>query len=281
MFVKYFFSNSVTIMQNVNVISFSYTELIKEPSIIHSHPHCEIIVPINNNGSLLCNNRTLEVKNNAIYIINPNVSHTELNVADTPNEYNAFKYYVVKVNDIVYNDDGFADDITVISDSTIISELKNYLKTAYATAEKDRNVLTELNLSCFYYAFLDLLKDKKHYRKENDNDKIVTDFVREFEYYVSKNYHTKIYVKEFAETHGISQNALEKKFRAETGFTPCEYINKKRLDVAKDLLQSSSYTIYQISQNCGFISPAYFTAQFKKREGLTPKELRKKALLKQ
>ena len=217
MFVKYFFSNSVTIMQNVNVISFSYTELIKEPSIIHSHPHCEIIVPINNNGSLLCNNRTLEVKNNAIYIINPNVSHTELNVADTPNEYNAFKYYVVKVNDIVYNDDGFADDITVISDSTIISELKNYLKTAYATAEKDRNVLTELNLSCFYYAFLDLLKDKKHYRKENDNDKIVTDFVREFEYYVSKNYHTKIYVKEFAETHGISQNALEKKFRAETG----------------------------------------------------------------
>ena len=61
-------------------------------------------------------------------------------------------------------------------------------------------------------------------------------------------------------------------FKEVTGATPLEYRNRIRIDHAKELLKSSSYTVSEISRSLGYSSLAYFSAAFKKETGLSPTE---------
>lgn len=277
MFVKYFFSNNLSIVANVNIISFSYTELRGAPSLIHSHPHSEIIIPLNSNGYLVYSGQQIPLKDNCIYIINPSISHTEINIVDSKRstEYNILKYYVVKTNDIFYGKDDTVSDCITLSNSKLIEELKYSLKKAYESVVKGENTLATLNLSVFYYLFGDLLSEKHCHKSGIVHDTIHTDFIREFDYYVSKNYNIEININEFAKQHNISHDTFIKKCKKETGYTPSGYILKKRLDISKHLLATSTFSISQISQMCGFVSAAYFSMQFKKRENMTPKQFRR------
>ncbi|MBQ8686056.1 MAG: helix-turn-helix transcriptional regulator [Clostridia bacterium] len=276
MFVKYFFTNNLSIVANVNVISFSYTELSDAPSLIHSHPHCEIIIPLNSNGYLICGDKQIPITDNHIYIINPAVSHTEINLVDKKgrNAYTLFKYYVVKINEQIYDKDGVLSDCITLSNSELIGELKDTLKKAYKSVTKNQNTLTTLNLSIFYYQFTELLAEKHCNKSSKPLAPMHTDFIKEFDYFVSKNYNIEINIADFAKQHNISHDTFIRKCKEETGYTPSAYILKKRLDISKHLLSTSNFTIYQIAQMCGFISAAYFTMQFKKREKITPSQFR-------
>ena len=58
------------------------------------------------------------------------------------------------------------------------------------------------------------------------------------------------------------------------GKTLSAYINEKRIDVAKELLANTSYSLQQISDKAGFSSSSYFHKQFKKVTGITPQQFR-------
>ncbi len=49
-----------------------------------------------------------------------------------------------------------------------------------------------------------------------------------------------------------------------------DYLNRLRLEKAKELLVGSTLTISEVSQKTGFSSPSYFIACFKKQLGMTP-----------
>ena len=70
-----------------DVMSFSYSELTKDPSLMHSHANTEIIIPLNNNGLLCCDNQTVKMNKFCVYVLPPNISHTEKNV-DTDRHFN-------------------------------------------------------------------------------------------------------------------------------------------------------------------------------------------------
>ncbi len=70
---------------------------------------------------------------------------------------------------------------------------------------------------------------------------------------------------------GLSKDYLSQLFKKTTGLTVTEYIMKKRLSSAKQLLDrdvSISDTAYAL----GFCSESYFISCFKKKYGITPKE---------
>lgn len=66
-------------------------------------------------------------------------------------------------------------------------------------------------------------------------------------------------------------------FKRETGYTPHEYILLSRLNAAKFLLRSSDSSIKEICYRCGFYSESAFCSTFRRREGLTPGQFRKRA----
>ena len=70
-------------------------------------------------------------------------------------------------------------------------------------------------------------------------------------------------------------------FKKVTGENLSRYIQKCRIDKAKELLGKTQYRVNEIGERLGFESPAYFTTYFKRATGYTPQHYRDICLLKQ
>lgn len=77
-----------------------------------------------------------------------------------------------------------------------------------------------------------------------------------------------------AEYLNVNPSYLSTLFKKETGLTLTEYINRKRIEHALLLLNSTDMQIQMIAQYCGITDVNYFTKTFKKIVGKTPKEYR-------
>lgn len=69
----------------------------------------------------------------------------------------------------------------------------------------------------------------------------------------------------------ISRTQLFRKTKAATGKAAIDIIRERRLSKARELLQTTDYTIQQVAYEVGFTSPSYFTKCYKKQYGEQPK----------
>ena len=72
----------------------------------------------------------------------------------------------------------------------------------------------------------------------------------------------------------VNSSYLSTLFKKETGTTLTEYVNRKRIEHALFLLNSTNMQIQVIAQYCGIPDVNYFTKIFKKIIGQTPKDYR-------
>lgn len=206
---------------------------------------------------------------NNYYIIPSNISHCEINL----NKANKAKYYAVKLSDEISKTNEYP---LIIDLKQKYQELNAFLQNAFHSFDNNDKNYALLNLACFYIALIKEIEKLDIYNHTAQaSDFIYSESTKEIEYYLSKNYKEDVKIENLAAQYNISHSTLIKKFKKDLGVTPKEYLLKKRLDVSEELLRTSNYTITQISNFCGFISPAYFSLMFKKRFGLTPKEYRR------
>ena len=76
----------------------------------------------------------------------------------------------------------------------------------------------------------------------------------------------------------VNSSYLSTLFKKETGTTLTEYVNRKRIEHAIFLLNSTNMQIQVIAQYCGIPDVNYFTKIFKKYIGQTPKEYREQII---
>lgn len=92
--------------------------------------------------------------------------------------------------------------------------------------------------------------------------------------YIYDNLHTKITLDDLAATAGLSTPYLSRLFHKEVGVTVSQYIIRKRIDAAENMLKFSEYTYVEISNYLCFSSESHFIQTFKKYTGYTPKVYR-------
>lgn len=81
-------------------------------------------------------------------------------------------------------------------------------------------------------------------------------------------------LKTLADLLNVNASYLSTLFKKETGSTLTEYVNRRRIDQAIFLLNSTTMQIQSIAQYCGIPDVNYFTKTFKKYIGKTPKDYR-------
>ena len=86
-----------------------------------------------------------------------------------------------------------------------------------------------------------------------------------------------IAMEDLALETGLSANYLGERFRAELGQTVTDYLNRLRIDRARDLLDRTSDSITDIALSTGFDSISYFGKIFRRHTGHTPREYRRLA----
>ncbi|KQC29462.1 helix-turn-helix domain-containing protein [Flagellimonas eckloniae] len=81
-------------------------------------------------------------------------------------------------------------------------------------------------------------------------------------------------VNEMAKLCNMSLSSFKRAFKTFFNDSPNNYLNTKKIEKAKELLQISELNISDIAYETGFNDPQYFTRLFKKRIGLSPSEFR-------
>ena len=93
--------------------------------------------------------------------------------------------------------------------------------------------------------------------------------------YIDENLSENLSISRISESTHVSKSLLYRLFDKHFGMTVSEYINKRRVREAYELLSHTDFSIEKIAYTCGFSSTAYFSRIFKKEKGLSPTSYRK------
>lgn len=96
--------------------------------------------------------------------------------------------------------------------------------------------------------------------------------------WMDRNLGDPLSIPDLAAASGLSQSHFRQCFHKETGFTPSDYLARRRVMFAKPLLQANRLPITEIAFRLGFQSSPYFAAVFRKLTGMTPSEYREHTL---
>jgi AraC-like DNA-binding protein len=93
--------------------------------------------------------------------------------------------------------------------------------------------------------------------------------------YIDANIGEPITLANLAATAGLSRMYFARLFRAATGIRPHEYVLRKRIERAQQMLAETSDALVDIALSVGFQTQAHFTTVFKRMAGNTPCQWRR------
>ena len=94
--------------------------------------------------------------------------------------------------------------------------------------------------------------------------------------YIEENFRRDFPITVLADVSGVSHQYLCRIFNHTMNIRPNEYITCRRLQEAKLLLTETTLSVRKICLQSGFSDASYFSTVFKRYEGITPAEYRKK-----
>ena len=92
--------------------------------------------------------------------------------------------------------------------------------------------------------------------------------------YIRDNYFKPMSLDDIAKIAGMSPFAFTRYFKKNSGAGFVEYLNRVRTNKACYLLRETEYQVHDIAMECGFASISNFNKQFRKTEGISPRDYR-------
>lgn len=89
-------------------------------------------------------------------------------------------------------------------------------------------------------------------------------------YYIEEYSGHFITAEDIAKTAGCSQSHLRYLFRKAYGESPMHYLNRVRVERAKEMISTDMFTLSEIATACGFRNVYYFSRVFKEFTGISP-----------
>lgn len=173
-----------------------------------------------------------------------------------------------QVSDLLINFDSLSDTplfdhtkpTVIVSDCNFL--LLSSFKAVIAGFEKNDHPL--IVQSRLYKALYDLV----YFIGEKKNPEYISEAVQ----ILSEEF--EVSIKEVCRRVGKSRSVLQKEFGAVYGMSPVQFKNRKRIETAVRLLQSTDMPINEISDRLGFYDTAHFYKAFEMYTGVSPAKLR-------
>ncbi len=94
--------------------------------------------------------------------------------------------------------------------------------------------------------------------------------------YIARHYCEALSLDQVARVGGMSKFRFSRAFNQYTGWSFKDYLNRKRVMVARRLLARADLTVAEVGCRVGYRDMSYFARVFKKIEGMSPSAFRKK-----
>lgn len=124
--------------------------------------------------------------------------------------------------------------------------------------------------------FLSLIAADSDVVEQNETDR-GNAYVRKAVAFIQTNYCDPIKVTDVAEYVCINRSYLYTLFQNYLGMSPQQFLTAFRITKARELLESTSYSIESIALSCGYADALNFTKAFRGMKGMSPSAFRKQA----
>ncbi|GBG11485.1 DNA-binding response regulator [Paenibacillus agaridevorans] len=111
------------------------------------------------------------------------------------------------------------------------------------------------------------IEEKREYTDHPEINKII--------YYIHENFDKEITLKSMAEYISMDEHYISGLFKRKTGDTLINFVQKHRIERAKQYLKKTDLPIHEISHYAGFANENYFSKIFRRWTQMTPSEYRK------
>lgn len=248
-------------------------------STAHFHPFTEIFFIINGKGAFLLNDSVVNVNKWDLIIINPNCLHTEKSsLSDVPLE-----YIVLGVDNLLLN---FPESYSLIDDNQKVDLYKiiNFSKDKDLALNYFNQLINEIEKKDFNYEIIcksiltlfitHIIRNTSSLLfVEESQEKLNLECVK-IKNYIDAHYSQNITLDFLSDLSYMNKFHLVHTFTKQIGVSPINYVIKKRIEEAKNLLATTGYSIRDISSIVGFSNSSYFSQMFKKVSGMSPKNYR-------
>lgn len=204
-------------------------------------------------GTFIKNGVEKKVNSGEIFIIKPDSVYSYTADMDDPWEYIWFGFNG-KLAEVYFKD---ADDIMKVNDDSVIIDM--------LSARNLKNTQMEFLTGKLYEFISELFEEKE---TSNNYVKTVSD-------YIKANYMHPLSVDELSKTINLNSRYLSRVFKEEKGITIKEYIIKKKIAKAKELL-FQGISVSDTALYVGYHDPFTFSKIFKKYTGVSPADFKKK-----
>lgn len=169
--------------------------------------------------------------------------------------------------------------IGIVFIGNIINDEETFLKKSGLTADSplldtmQRNVDEEicLGIGQVVASYILLLSENL---PELSNAKRINATIAAVRSYVDCYYYLNISLSEIAHMYHYNEKYLGTLFKKQVGMSFHDYLNKRRLSRAKQLLEKSTDSVLAVSLRVGFNNVTYFNRLFRETYGVTPSQLR-------
>ncbi len=218
---------------------------------------------VSGEGYIIKDGKKLTAAKDNIYILKAGEAHDYYSSAKNPWK----KIFINIIGDFsltLLNEYGLNDD--TVFDGKGLKYIFDRIERAVEANNK--SAPCHAMLCSAYFEIIANLAIKKHHRPEHSE-------AAELKRYLDSNYNRIVKNSELASVIYRSQDYTIKLFSKRYGITPYEYQINEKMAIARHLLKSTAMTIAEIGMAIGYSDAHYFSALFKSRHGMSPKEYRK------
>lgn len=163
----------------------------------------------------------------------------------------------------------------IIKGSQIDPEQKEILS-AFTKKEKKEYLLTDLNLESKTMSLIEytIKKIVSNINATYKIDKTIINSLEKAKQLINTSYYESLTIKEIAYKSAINECYLKKDFKRYFGMTVYEMIQKRRLHVAKELLQEE-FSVKEVCSKVGYKHVGNFSKLFQEHFNISPSKYKK------
>lgn len=238
-------------------------------SIPHAHHHSELFYIVSGDGQFRIEEDLYPVKANQLVVVNPNVVHTEVSYEAHPLEYivlgieglelSASREHANRYQILDYQ--GSGDVLTCLRN--ILRETQAAQPGYETVCQAYMEILILRLMRCVSFSVSALRPPVSHQ-------------CAAIRHYIDSHYKESLTLDDLARESHINKYYLAHVFKEEYGMSPINYLISRKIGESRYLLQETNMSMSQIARVLGFSSASYFSQSFRRAEGISPMEYRKK-----
>lgn len=237
----------------------------REGTQLHSHNKFEIYINLSGDVSFLVENKLYPLTHGDVIIARPNEYHHCIHRSDAQHKH----FWIL-----------FECNNSSLMDFMYHKPINNYI----SPTEDLKNELTAI---CFKMLNQDLSEQSKFYNffrlleilKISTNESLaptqaMPDDIMKIITYIDNHIAENITLNNLSKNLFISISTLERKFKNHLNIKPLDFIRKKKLIAAANLLRNGE-SVLNAGLNVGYSDNSYFIKLFKQQYGITPYKYKK------